>query len=474
MNPRNLSSGILISDLLWSAVAMVGALALRYGGELSQVGLRTLVAQAPFLVGAWVIWTLLSLFLALDGFKGGWRLSAVVSQLLLAVGGLMVVLSAGGYLFASYVSRLALIYFGILLFAGFTLMGVGAYVLRGGGWENGAARRIVIVGRGSLVRELERKIGRHPEMLCRVVGFLSPDDGKVEPGLCWGPSAVHLASVGIVDLLCSNRVNELVLALPDCSHPELLGLAAQCRERGIAVSLVPQFYELYLSRPSLIDLDGLPVVQLGQPKIGGSLAWKRVFDLALGSVLFLFALPVVLPAAVALLLLNGKAFRWDVRCGYKGSAFKMLRLNVDLTPINGSWFEQLLGELSLTEVPQLWNVLLGDMSLVGPRPEAPDRVCRYSDWQRQRLVVKPGPTGWHKVHGIREHHSSEEKTRFDLQYLLNPSPWTDVSLLLQTVWTLTFRRSNRAQVATFDLAETGSSSARSGFRQEILNDAHRS
>ena len=83
MNPRNLSSGILISDLLWSAVAMVGALALRYGGELSQVGLRTLVAQAPFLVGAWVIWTLLSLFLALDGFKGGWRLSAVVSQHLL-------------------------------------------------------------------------------------------------------------------------------------------------------------------------------------------------------------------------------------------------------------------------------------------------------------------------------------------------------------------------------------------------------
>jgi lipopolysaccharide/colanic/teichoic acid biosynthesis glycosyltransferase len=153
----------------------------------------------------------------------------------------------------------------------------------------------------------------------------------------------------------------------------------------------------------------------------------------------------------------------------------MLRLNADRTPINGSWFEQLLGELSLTEVPQLWNVLLGDMSLVGPRPEAPDRVCRYSDWQRQRLVVKPGITGLAQVHGIREHHSSEEKTRFDLQYLLNPSPWTDVSLLLQTIWTLTFRRSKSAQAASaFDVVETENSSGATDFRREILHDAHRS
>lgn len=476
MNPRNLSSGILIGDLLWSVVAMVGAVVLRYGVEPSHVELRLLAGQVSFLVTTWVIWTLLSLFLALDGFEGGWRLSAVVSQLLLAVGGLMLVLLAAGYLFRDYVSRLALVYFGVLLFAGFALIRVGAYLLLRAGSQNGAARRIVIVGRGRLVRELSRKIRRHPEMLCRVVGFLSPDDGAAESGFSSGPAAlVNIASVGVVDLLCTHRVDELLLALPDCAPPELLNLAAHCRERGIRVSLVPQLYELYLSRPSLIDLDGLPVVQLGQPKLAGVSVWKRALDLMLGAFLFLLALPLMLPTAFVLRLIKGRAFRWEVRCGYQGGTFEMLRLNVDRASRGGSWFERLLGDLSLTEVPQLWNVLRGDMSLVGPRPEAPDRVCRYSDWQRQRLIVKPGITGLAQVHGLREHHSSEEKTRFDLQYLLDPSPWTDVSLLLQTVWTLTFRRSNRAKVASaFGSAETDSLSAGSDFRREIIHDAHRS
>lgn len=455
---------------------MVGALALRYGVTFSQVGFRVLAAQVSFVVAAWVIWTLLSLFLALDGFEGGWRLSAVVSQLLLAVGGMMLVLLAGGYLFASYVSRLVLVYFGLLLFAGFALIRVGAYLMLRAGSENGAARRIVIVGRGRLVRELARKIRRHPELLCRVVGFLSPDDGAAEPGLSSGSAAeVNIRSVGVVDLLRTHQVDELVLALPDCAPPELLSLAAHCRERGIRISLVPQLYELYLSRPSLIDLDGLPVVQLGQLKIAAGAAWKRPLDLALGGVLFLIGLPLILPTALIVRLIKGRAFRWEVRCGYKGGTFEMLRLNIDRTFRNGSWFERLLGELSLTEVPQLWNVLRGEMSLVGPRPEAPDRVCHYSDWQRQRLMVKPGITGLAQVHGLREHHSSEEKTRFDLQYLLNASPWTDLSLLLQTVWTLAFRRSNHAKVASaFALAETNSSSAGSHFGAEIIQDAHRS
>jgi len=77
--------------------------------------------------------------------------------------------------------------------------------------------------------------------------------------------------------------------------------------------------------------------------------------------------------------------------------------------------------------------------LVGPRPESPERVKHYSDWQRQRLNVKPGMTGLAQVHGLRQQHSSEEKARFDLQYMLRPSPFQDVVLLLQTMWTLTGR-----------------------------------
>jgi lipopolysaccharide/colanic/teichoic acid biosynthesis glycosyltransferase len=477
MNPRYLSSGILIGDLLWSVLAMLGAIVLRYGVGLSQVEIRSLAAQVSFLVAAWIIWTLLSLFLALDGFEGGWRLSAVVSHLLLAVSGLMVVLLAGGYLFRNYVSRLSLVYFGLLLFAGFVLIRVGAYLLLRAGSKNGAARRIVIVGRGHLVGELARKIGRHPEMLCRVVGFLSPDDGTEQGELpSAAPSVVSIGSVGVVDLLSKHRVDELLLALPDCSPPELLNLAARCRERGIRVSLVPQLYELYLSRPSLVDLDGLPVVQLVQPGVAGASAWKRALDLSLGALLFLIAMPLLLPTAVVLRLGKGRVFRWELRCGYQGKAFKMLRLNIDRNSHDGSWFERMLRELSLTEAPQLWNVLRGEMSLVGPRPESPERACRYSDWQRQRLIGKPGITGLAQVHGLREHHSSEEKTRFDLQYLLNSSLWTDLSLLLQTIWTLVFRRSQqRAKLApVLDFAGSEQPSLASDFRPEIVPNAYRS
>jgi lipopolysaccharide/colanic/teichoic acid biosynthesis glycosyltransferase len=99
----------------------------------------------------------------------------------------------------------------------------------------------------------------------------------------------------------------------------------------------------------------------------------------------------------------------------------------------------MLENMSLTELPQLWNVLRGEMSLVGPRPESPDRVTRYSEWQQQRLSIKPGMTGLAQVHGLRDQNSSEEKTRFDLQYILNPSAVADVSILLQTLWTLAVR-----------------------------------
>jgi lipopolysaccharide/colanic/teichoic acid biosynthesis glycosyltransferase len=90
----------------------------------------------------------------------------------------------------------------------------------------------------------------------------------------------------------------------------------------------------------------------------------------------------------------------------------------------------------MTELPQLWNVLRGEMSLVGPRPESPDRVKHYSNWQRQRLTVIPGLTGLAQVRGLREEHSSEEKARFDLQYIGQWSLFLDLSLLLQTAWAL--------------------------------------
>jgi len=478
MNQHRLSVSVLIADLAWSVAAMGAAIVLRYGVQWSPLDKDYASHLLPFLGATWLIWALFSLFLPLDGFRGGWRLSAVVSQLLLAVGVLMLILLSGGYLFRSYVSRLALVEFGLLLLAGFVLLRVAFYLLARARLKNGGVRRAVILGSGRLARELARKVERHPEMLCQVVGFLSPDDGTTEPSslVARSESAVRgITTLGVVELLSAQRADELILVLDECASPGLLNLSALCRDRGIKVSLVPQFYELYLSRFHLTDLDGLPVLQLARPGLTvPELAAKRVLDISLGTLLSLAALPVLLPSAIALRHIKGKAFRWETRCGFQGRPFAMLRLNIDRPLHSGSRFEAILGEFSLTELPQLWNVLRGDMSLVGPRPEARDRVCRYSEWQQQRLTVKPGMTGLAQVQGLREQHSSEEKTRFDLQYLLNCSLWTDLSLLLQTVWTLATRSiGRRDSFADLAMAGRADEAGESRFQQEILEHAHR-
>jgi len=130
------------------------------------------------------------------------------------------------------------------------------------------------------------------------------------------------------------------------------------------------------------------------------------------------------------------AFRRETRIGQYGAPFSMWRLNVERPVLTGSRFEKLLDHLSITELPQLWNVIKGQMSLVGPRPEPPALIARYSEWQQRRLRVKPGMTGLAQVHGLREYSSSEQKTRFDLQYVMDAHLLWDMSLLLQTIWTL--------------------------------------
>lgn len=456
---------------------MISAVVLRYGMHWSHADRDSATRLLPFFVAELLIWAWFSLALKLDGFRGGWRLSAVVSQLLLAVGMLTLILLSGGYLLRSYVSRLALVQFSVLLFAGFVLLRVAFYLSLRVQLNKGQVRRIVILGNGHLARELVRKLDRHPETLCKVVGLLTPDDGASASSspAAGQPACSRTTTLEVVDLLSAHRTNEVILVLDECASPDLLNMVALCRDRGIRVSVVPQFYELYLSRFDLTDLDGLPVLQLARPGLNvPALFAKRALDLVLGTVLTLASVPILLPLALLLHFTKGKAFRWETRCGFQGKPFAMLRLDVDRIASNESRFERILSELSLTELPQLWNVLRGDMSLVGPRPESRDRVCRYSEWQEQRLTVKPGMTGLAQVQGLREQHSSEEKTRCDLQYLLNPSLWTDLSLLLQTVWTVLTRAAHRrGAMEDTTFSTTQNAPLTPSTEQALLENAHR-
>jgi len=468
---QTIRRAILLADLGWIAIGMGLAYLLRYGWVWNGPDEGSVLTFVPHLVVTLGLWLLFSSWRELDGFRGGWYYPAIFSQLLVAISLLIITLLAVAYLRREYVSRLVLGYFGLLLFVGFVLIRYGVRVHLKSLHRAGAVRRIVIVGSGPIARELAAKIARHPEMLCRVVGFLCPV-GVGMDSLSLSTDTVSTRTLGVIDVLRPHNVDEIILALPKPGHPEVLDLAARCRSYGITVSLVPHPYELYLCRTQLLDLDGLPVLRLQDATTVSEPPWQRTMDLAMGMLLAPFAIPVVLLGAMLLKCRKGRAFCRELRCGKQGEPFWAYRLNSERFASNLPRYELVLQHLSVTEVPQLWNVFRGDMSLVGPRPESPDKVKHYSDWQRQRLNVKPGITGLAQVHGLRDQHSSEDKTRFDLQYMLSRSLFMDISLLLQTLWTLAGRLFQMPLLNSE--AEVGAKQPQPDLSfQESLTSAHR-
>jgi lipopolysaccharide/colanic/teichoic acid biosynthesis glycosyltransferase len=441
MKRRIVPVGILIADLCWIPAAGLLAWVFEYGFSAELLSRESLRTMAPVVVVTWVLWALCSSSIKLDGSTDGWWFPAVASRIFLAVGGVFAALLASGYLAHWYVSRVALGYFVLALLIGCLAT---RYVMRTVirvRYRRGAVRRVAVMGNDRVAWEVANKIGDHPEMLWKLVGFFVPEEcarNEGFPNAISGPP-VTFSSLSVLDLLRAEKVEEIIVAMPGPFKVEVLNLLGRCRKMGIHLNFVPQPYELYLSRPEVLDLDGVPLLQLNEASGGATRLWKRALDLSLGSVLCLFSVPILLPCVGLLYWRKKKAFVWESRCGRLGRPFSMLRLNVRRHRTDGSRLERVLENLSITELPQLWNVMRGEMSLVGPRPESPDRVKHYSDWQQQRLSIVPGIVGVAQVHGLREQNSSEEKTRFDLQYLLNLSPLTDLSLLLQTVWTLFMR-----------------------------------
>jgi lipopolysaccharide/colanic/teichoic acid biosynthesis glycosyltransferase len=437
---RGLRNWILASDLGWLVVSMIVACLLRYGTASIELPRSILLAFFARVLGAALVWTILWSMLSLDGFRGGWRFPAIVSQLVVGTSIVMATVLATGYLLRIYISRLLVGYFALLMVFGFMLIRIAAHSMLTMRYRAGAVRRVVIVGSGPVAEEAAAKIQRHPEALCTVVGFLAIADSTLEV-LPTGAAQniINVRSCGIMNLLAQQKVDELIFAAWN-GNSEVAELIDQSVKRGLAVSVIPQPYELYLTSPELIDLDGLPVLRLRHSAWASSEPlWKRVLDLALGAALLIPSIPIILAAGALLRLKKGRAFCGEKRCGRGGKPFWMYRLNSPRRQIDLPIYERVMQHLSVTELPQLLNVLRGDMSLVGPRPEVLESVRHYTDWHLHRLNVKPGITGLAQVHGLRDQNALEDKTRYDLQYILRRSLFQDISLLLQTIWTI-FRR----------------------------------
>jgi lipopolysaccharide/colanic/teichoic acid biosynthesis glycosyltransferase len=436
---RRISFLILAADILWIVLGFYLACEFRYGFSFSIAAVRNCFSLfGEIALAAVLIWSFLGLVMKLDGFQGGWTFRSVFSDLFVGVLLLMAMLLANGYLTRVYNSRLVFLYFGTLALAGFFAIRCMVWLVLRSRHDRGFLRRVVILGGGRIARELSTKIIRHPELRWQIVGYMCPDtENGVEEGR---EEEIHrVRTLDVAGFLAARKIDEIIVAMANPTR-QTLDLVAQCQRLGIGTLVVPQAYELYISRPTLAELDGLPLIAIDQYDLPvGGQAIRRLTDLLLAPLMLAVALPTMLVAAGALVLRKGRAFRRELRCAENGKTFWMYRLNVDRGMPALPASEKLFVALGLTELPQLWNVIMGDMDLVGPRPEPPERVKHYSDWQRQRLKIKPGITGLAQIHGLREQHSAEQKTHYDLQYIVRWSPFLDLSLILQTGWILIAR-----------------------------------
>jgi len=437
------------ADIAGIPIALFLAYLVRYG---HRVGAH-LTHPTPWaainvvVVGAIAPWLLLHEPMSLDSFRDGWSLSATVSRIVLGGAIQMGVVALLAYMARVYFSRLILAYFAITFCGLVLLIRVVTYAVLRTYRHIGKARRVVIVGEGRVAREVTRRLHHHPELLYEVVGVLNPStqlgNGRNSPS---GNGNGELSSLDVLKVLEQKGVQTLIVCMDQPPVAEVESFLAHCLDQGTRVALVPHPYELYTSRARLVELGGVPLVALdGLADFHVAAAIKRAADLILTPPLLLLALPIVAISSVALRFQGRALVRRELRGGWHGKPFWMYRLDVDRHAAHAPAFQRFLCRLSISELPQLFNVLIGQMSLVGPRPESLEQVRDYSAWQQRRLNIKPGITGLAQVNGLREKHSSEEKARYDLQYMVHWTPITDLVLLLQTLWTLAGRLSTGAE-----------------------------
>ncbi|MBI3240800.1 MAG: sugar transferase [Chloroflexi bacterium] len=300
--------------------------------------------------------------------------------------------------------------------------------------------RILLVGAGEAAEAIALSLANRLGHGISIIGCA--DDDVVE-----GPLGIPVLGLveDVLRLVRECRIDEVIICLPASRYADIEQLSFQLQTEPVRVRLVPDFLKLVMVQSSVELIGGLPLIGLREPRIDGP-AWavKRLFDLTLSVLLLALASPAMLLAALAVKLTSpGPVFYHQRRVGENGKLFWVHKFRTMVAGAEQNRFEKrpddprvthlgrLLRRTSIDELPQLFNVLRGEMSLVGPRPEQVFIVEQYEPWQRQRLAVPPGITGWWQVNG-RGDLPMHLNTHYDLYYIRNYSLWLDLKILWKT------------------------------------------
>ena len=310
-------------------------------------------------------------------------------------------------------------------------------------------RPVLVIGSGELAVAVIDRVRNHPEAGLRVAGVIS-DDSEIKR-VAGIPVLGPIDRIKPILQLCA--AEEVILALSQEESHEAEEVLAHLDDELVDVRMVPDLFQILTLRASVEDLDGLPVIALRQsPLVGWAGVQKRIFDVVISASLLTACAPVLIVMAVLLVVANGRpVFFRQTRVGLDGRDFEILKFRTMVRdaerhtgPVWSGEADQrqtplgrILRRWSLDELPQLWNVLCGDMSLVGPRPERPvfiERFRREVPGYMLRHKVKAGLTGWAQVHRWRGDTSLHERVEHDLYYIQNWSLALDIRILLMTLW----------------------------------------
>jgi exopolysaccharide biosynthesis polyprenyl glycosylphosphotransferase len=316
--------------------------------------------------------------------------------------------------------------------------------------------RLLIVGAGDVGRTVIRTVMAQPEFGYRVVALV--DDYVASSALSIGPVPTIEGTRRLPQIIAEKNIAEVIVTLPWSDHQRILDIFQMCEGLDVRVRTVPDLFQLSLNRVDVEDLGGVPVIGLKAASIrGANLIVKRIMDVALGSLMLLLAAPLMIIFALAIKLDSPGAiiFR-QKRLGVHGQEFVVFKFRsmregadeekeqlLEFNEMSGPLFKmredprttrvgRFMRRFSLDELPQLFNVLRGEMSLVGPRPHTSAEVAQYQNWQRQVLEASPGLTGLAQVSG-RSQLSFDEQCLLDIYYIENWSPALDMKILLRTV-----------------------------------------
>ena len=318
---------------------------------------------------------------------------------------------------------------------------------------NGVGRdRALIVGTGDIGQLVLDKIHGSPHLGYEVVGFVSKN-GNGEIAEVNGVPVLGRADE-LPQLIDQHQIDEVIIALPEAAHDEILDLISKCSKADLSIKVFPDVFQIIANQVSIDDLGGLPLLSIRYVRLRGwRVTVKRLMDFTGSAIGLVLNSPLMFLVAIAIKLESpGSVFYVQERMGLDAKPFLMLKfrsMRQDAEANGPGWTKAndprrtrlgtILRKLNVDELPQLINVLIGDMSLVGPRPERPvyvEQFQRTIPRYMERHKEKAGMTGWAQVNGLRGDTSIAERTKYDLWYIENWSVLLDIKIIIRQVFRL--------------------------------------